>query len=51
MMRDYINPSLDTTISAAAFMLYYLATEPEQWDRLRADPDLISNAVEEIVIF
>ena len=49
MMRDYINPSLDTTISAAAFMLYYLATEPEQWDRLRADPDLISNAVEEIV--
>jgi len=49
MMRDYINPSLDTTISAAAFMLYYLATEPEQWDRLRADPNLISNAVEEIV--
>ncbi len=49
MMRDYINQAFDTTISAAAFMLYYLATEPEQWDRLRADPNLISNAVEEIV--
>jgi len=49
MMRDYINPSLDTTISAAGFMLYYLANDPEQWEKLCADHSLIPNAVEEII--
>jgi len=49
LMRDYINPSLDTTISAAGFAAFYFATQPEQWDILRTEPDLIPNAVEEIV--
>jgi cytochrome P450 len=49
LLRDYINPSLDTTVSAAGFAAYYFATQPEQWEALRADASLIPNAVEEIV--
>ncbi len=49
LMRDYINPSLDTTVSAAGFAAYYFAKFPDQWDLLRDQPDLIPNAVEEIV--
>ena len=49
MMRDYINPSLDTTVSVAGFAAYYFAKHPDQWDKLRADPDLVPNAIEEIV--
>ena len=48
-MRDYINPSLDTTISVAGFAAYYFAKYPEQWQLLRKDPSLVANAVEEIV--
>lgn len=49
LMRDYINPSLDTTISAAGFAAYYFAKFPDQWNRLREDPDLVPNAIEEVV--
>ena len=49
LMRDYINPSLDTTISALGFAAWYFAKQPEQWDILRDDPSLVGNAVEEIV--
>ena len=49
MMRDYINPSLDTTVSAAGFAAYYFAKFPDQWALLRNQPDLVPNAVEEIV--
>ena len=48
-MRDYLNPSLDTTIAATAFGLMLFAKNPDQWDLLRQNPDRISNAVEEIV--
>jgi cytochrome P450/ferredoxin-NADP reductase len=49
LMRDYINPSLDTTISATAQAIKFLADSPEQWETLRREPDLIPNAVEESV--
>ena len=49
LMRDYINPSLDTTISALGFAAYYFAKFPDQWDVLRAEPDLVPNAIEEVV--
>ncbi|MEX0284839.1 MAG: cytochrome P450 [Paracoccaceae bacterium] len=49
LMRDYINPSLDTTISAAGFAAYYFARFPDQWALLREKPDLVANAVEEVV--
>lgn len=49
LMRDYIAPSLDTTISAIGYGVHLFARHPEQWDRLRADQSLIPNAIEEIV--
>ncbi|MBD0843034.1 cytochrome P450 [Streptomyces sp. TRM68416] len=49
MMIDYLAPSLDTTISAISSALYLFATHPEQWRLLKADPDLIPKAVNEVV--
>jgi hypothetical protein len=49
LMRDYIAPSLDTTISAIGYGVMLFAQNPEQWDKLRAARSLMRNAVEEIV--
>lgn len=49
LMRDYINPSLDTTISTTGQIVRFLADHPGEWDKIRADASLIPNAVEEAV--
>ncbi len=49
LMRDYIAPSLDTTISAIGYGVMLFAQYPEQWAMLRADRAHMGNAVEEIV--
>ena len=49
LMRDYINPSLDTTISTTAQIIKFLIDHPEQWQKIREDASLIPNAVEEAV--
>jgi cytochrome P450 len=49
LMFDYMAPSLDTTASAIAAALWLFATNPEQWDRLKANPDLVPAAVQEVV--
>ncbi len=49
LIRDYINPSLDTTISASGELLLQLARAPDQWERIRSEPKLIPRAVEEAV--
>lgn len=49
LIRDYINPSLDTTISATGRLILELGRNPDQWRKLRDNPDLISNAVQEAV--
>ena len=51
LMIDYIAPSLDTTISAISNAIYLLATHPEQWQLLKNDPGLISNAINEVIRF
>lgn len=48
-IRDYINPSLDTTISATAELIYQLARNPDQWEKLKQHPELLNNAVNEAV--
>ena len=48
LMRDYISPSLDTTISASGFIPYLFAENPDQWELLQAQPHLIDSAVEEV---
>ena len=49
LMRDYINPSLDTTISTTAQLVKFFSDNPEQWQAIRNDGSLIPNAVEEAV--
>ena len=49
LMRDYINPSLDTTISSTGQAIKFFADAPDQWALVRARPELIPNAVEEVV--
>jgi cytochrome P450 len=49
MMIDYLAPSLDTTISAISSALYLFAVHPEQWRLLKAEPDLVPKAVNEVV--
>jgi cytochrome P450 len=49
LMRDYINPSLDTTISTTGQIIKFFADHPDQWDLIRNDISLIPNAVEEAV--
>ncbi|MEK8073635.1 cytochrome P450 [Rhodococcoides navarretei] len=49
LMIDYLGPSLDTTIGAISGALDLFARHPEQWQALRQDPDLIPNAINEVV--
>jgi len=47
MITDFIGPSLDTTILAITHMLWLLGRNPQAWQRLRRDPELIPAAVVE----
>jgi cytochrome P450 len=49
MVVDFVVPSLDTTILAAAQLLWSLGTDSQAWDRLRAEPALIPHAIMEAV--
>jgi cytochrome P450 len=49
LMLDYLAPSLDTTISAVGSAIWLFGQFPDQWDRIREDPSLIPNAVNEVV--
>ncbi|MGF0311732.1 cytochrome P450 [Rhodococcus sp. IEGM1428] len=49
LMIDYLGPSLDTTIGVISGALELFARHPDQWQAIRQDPDLIPNAVNEVV--
>ena len=49
LLVDFLGPSLDTTISAIGTAVQLLATHPEQWERLRADPSLVARTFNEVV--
>jgi len=49
LVRDYINPSLDTTISATGQLIYQLGKNPDQWQLLGKDSGLIPTAVNEAI--
>jgi cytochrome P450 len=44
---DYVAPSLDTTIFATGHLLNRLARHSNEWEKLKADPSLVSGAVDE----
>lgn len=49
LMVDYLAPSIDTTMSAISNALYLFATHPQQWHLLKDNPDVMPNAINEVV--
>ncbi len=49
MLAGYVVAAFDTTISAMASGIWLFAQHPDQWDRVRADPDLVPRACQEII--
>jgi cytochrome P450 len=49
MLNDYWGPSLDTTIFATSSAIWLFAEHPDQWDLVRENPELIPDAVNEVV--
>ena len=49
VMGDYLGPSLDTTILATGSTIALFAEHPDQWDKLRENPQLSPNAVNEAI--
>jgi len=46
---DIVAPALDTTIFATGHLLYQLASNPGEWNKLKDDPRLIPAAIDEAV--
>jgi cytochrome P450 len=49
LVRDYIGPSLDTTIAAIGQLIHQLGRNPSEYALLRENPSLIANASNEAV--
>ena len=48
-LNNYTGPSLDTTINATSSMIWLFAQNPHQWQLLREQPELIPNAIDEVL--
>lgn len=46
---DILAPALDTTIFATGHLIHQLASNPGEWDQLKADPGLIPAAIDEAI--
>ncbi|HEV2663257.1 MAG TPA: cytochrome P450 [Ktedonobacteraceae bacterium] len=49
LVRSLLSAGLDTTINGLAAAIYALASHPEQWSTLRANPSLAAAAFEETI--
>jgi cytochrome P450 len=49
LLLDFIGPSLDTTINATTNAVWLFGQHPSEWDRLREDPKLLQNAINEVL--
>lgn len=49
LLGDFLAPSMDTSVSALSSMIWLLASRPDQWAALKADPSLIGSAFNEII--
>ena len=47
MLIDYLGPALDTTINGTSAAIWLFAHHPAQWELLRREPSLISQAINE----
>ena len=49
LLRSFLSAGVDSTIAAIGAALWALASDPEQWTALRADPSLARAAFEEAI--
>jgi cytochrome P450 len=49
LVRSFLSAGLDTTVSALGNAVHLFATDPGQWELLRADPSLARPAFEECI--
>ncbi|GAA3827384.1 MULTISPECIES: cytochrome P450 [Amycolatopsis] len=49
LLAAYTTAGMDTTINAIANSIQLFATHPDQWDALRANPDFIPSAFNEVL--
>ncbi|MGI9476491.1 MAG: cytochrome P450 [Hyphomicrobiaceae bacterium] len=49
IVRSFLSAGIDTTAAAAANLLFLFAEHPEQWQKLKQDPSLTRNAIEEVL--
>lgn len=51
LFLDYLGPSIETTATAIGHLLVQFARHPDQWQVLRAAPQNVHTAIEELVRF
>ncbi len=51
LVRSFMSAGIDTTANAIATAMWLFASHPEQWQALRANPDLARAAFEELLRF
>lgn len=49
VVRSLLSAGIDTTVHGVAAILYAFATHPEEWQRLRNEPQLVRRAFDEAV--
>lgn len=49
LVMAYVSAGIDTTVHAIGHSIWLLARHPDQWDALRAEPDLIPRAFREVL--
>ncbi|MBT2523484.1 cytochrome P450 [Arthrobacter sp. ISL-28] len=49
IVRSLLSAGIDTTVHGVGSVLYYFATNPEQWEAVKADPGLVRTAFDEAV--
>jgi 4-methoxybenzoate monooxygenase (O-demethylating) len=47
LVRSFLSAGLDTTVNGIGHLILAFATFPDQWDKLRARPDLAKRALDE----
>ncbi|MEC7763759.1 MAG: cytochrome P450 [Pseudomonadota bacterium] len=49
LVRSLLSAGVDTTVTGIGNALFCFAENPDEWDKLRADPSLVRPAIEEVL--